>query len=198
MAPLALNCQFSVFPFSHHHLSFMCSLCSVCLSSGCETQVSLISLKKKNLHKAFTCVIDLNEVGEREDRAKFYILGIKRISNQKSAISVLKSPKVTLQLGIWLLIPHSAPATHHLSSFFSLLISLLSSGSSLHSCSCQMQSSLANPLLCHFLLILALGWGSHFIPPCLLAGNFLCDIYILTGQPHPKKWSTFESKSWRY
>lgn len=45
MAPLALNFKFSEFLFLCQHSSLMCSLY---LSSGCETQVSLISLKKKN------------------------------------------------------------------------------------------------------------------------------------------------------
>lgn len=99
----------------HHYLFFVCSFGSVYLSPCCETQVSLICVKKKKKKiscKAFPCIADLTGVGVKESRVRFYILGIIRISNWKSDVFVLKSPKVTLLLGIWVLTPNSAPATH--------------------------------------------------------------------------------------
>lgn len=63
------------------------SLFCVYFSSGYETQVSLISIKKF-LHKTFTCIVDLIQVGEREGRENFYTLRRKRISNWKSDIFV--------------------------------------------------------------------------------------------------------------
>lgn len=52
-----------------------------------------------------------------------------------------------------------------------------------------MQSSLANPLLPHFLVNLV---GLQFLP--YLLGSFIYGIYISTGEQYSKNWVTFESK----
>lgn len=106
-SPLPLNFWFSVCLAA----SFVQCLFSLfCVSEPWQQSWSFLNFcleKKKNIsHKTFTCIVDLTEVGEKEVRTSFYILGIKGISNWKSDVLYLK---VTLGLGIWALTPQSAP-----------------------------------------------------------------------------------------
>lgn len=153
----------------HYHLSFVCSLCFVYLS--CETSflnfykhththIYTQQQQQQHLTSSIYMYSRLDWSGGKKGKARFYILGIKIISNQKPDI-LSYSYLATGDLGV----NSTQCPSHTLFAYLltTLLTSLFSSGSFLHSYLCQMHNSLtnnwlpANPCSCI---------GSH-LPPSL-------------------------------